>query len=199
LAGKHGIPQLSTGEMLRVAVASGSELGRQAKGVMEAGLLVSDDIINAIVKDRIAAPDCKGGFILDGFPRTIAQAQALDTMLLERGETLDAVIEMRVNVETLVDRISGRYACAKCGAGYHDRYKQPAQPNVCDVCGSTEFTRRPDDSAQTVRARLQAYEAQTAPLLPYYEGRGLLRQIDGMQSIDTVTAEIEAVLKAVSD
>jgi adenylate kinase len=198
LSQRHGIPQLSTGDMLREAVARGSEVGRQAKAVMEAGGLVSDDIINAIVAERIDQPDCRGGFILDGYPRTIAQAEALDRMLAERGLALDAVLEVKVDADALVERVSGRYACARCGAGYHDRFKQPAVPGVCDVCGSTTFKRRPDDNAETVRARLDAYEAQTAPLLPFYAVKGLVRQVDGMQPIEDVTRQIETALQPVA-
>jgi len=190
----YGIPQLSTGDMLREAVARGSEVGRQAKAVMERGELVSDSIINAIVAERIAQPDCARGFVLDGYPRTLAQAEALDAMLAARGQKLDAVIEIRVDVEALVERIAGRFACAKCGAGYHDRFKRPKLEGVCDVCGSTEFTRRKDDNPEAVRTRLQAYEAQTAPLLPYYRARGLLRTVDGMAPIEAVTAAIGRVL-----
>jgi len=190
----YGIPQLSTGDMLREAVARGSEVGRQAKAVMERGELVSDSIINAIVAERIAQPDCARGLVLDGYPRTLAQAEALDAMLAARGQKLDAVIEIRVDVEALVERIAGRFACAKCGAGYHDRFKRPKLEGVCDVCGSTEFTRRNDDNPEAVRTRLQAYEAQTAPLLPYYRARGLLRTVDGMAPIEAVTAAIGRVL-----
>ncbi len=194
---RYGIPQLSTGDMLREAVARGTEVGRQAKAVMERGELVSDAIINAIVAERIDQPDCAEGFVLDGFPRTIAQAEALDSMLAARGQKLDAVIEIRVEVEALVERIAGRFACAKCGAGYHDRFKRPKVEGVCDVCGSTEFTRRKDDNAGAVRTRLQAYEAQTAPLLPYYRERGLLRTVDGMLPIAEVTAAIGRVLEGI--
>lgn len=194
LVKRYGIPQLSTGDMLREAVARGTEVGRQAKAVMERGELVSDAIINAIVAERIDQPDCAAGFVLDGFPRTIAQAQALDSMLAARGQKLDAVIEIRVELEALVERIAGRFACAKCGAGYHDRFKRPKVEGVCDVCGGTEFTRRKDDNAEAVRTRLQAYEAQTAPLLPYYRERGLLRTVDGMLPIEAVTAAIGRVL-----
>lgn len=194
---RYGIPQLSTGDMLRTAVARGTEIGRQAKAVMERGELVSDSIINGIVAERIGEPDCARGFVLDGFPRTVAQAEALDRMLEARGERLDAVIEFRVDVEALVERIAGRFACAKCGAGYHDRFKRPKVEGVCDVCGGTEFTRRKDDTAEAVRTRLEAYEAQTAPLLPFYAARGLLRTVDGMASIEEVTAAISRVLAEV--
>ena len=190
----YGIPQLSTGDMLREAVAKGTEVGREAKSVMEAGKLVSDDIINRIVAERIDQPDCAQGFILDGFPRTIPQAEALDRMLAERGLELDAVVEIRVDQNALVERISGRFSCAKCGAGYHDTFKPTKVTGVCDVCGGTEFVRRQDDNAETVRERLVAYEAQTAPLLPYYGSKGLVRTVDGMAPIDEVTAAIGRAL-----
>ena len=190
----YGIPQLSTGDMLREAVAKGTEVGREAKSVMEAGKLVSDDIINRIVAERIDQPDCAQGFILDGFPRTIPQAEALDRMLAERGLELDAVVEIRVDQNALVERISGRFSCAKCGAGYHDTFKPTKVTGVCDMCGGTEFVRRKDDNAETVRERLVAYEAQTAPLLPYYGSKGLVRTVDGMAPIDEVTAAIGRAL-----
>ncbi len=197
LVERYGIPQLSTGDMLREAVARGTEVGRRAKAVMERGELVSDAIINAIVAERIGRADCARGFVLDGFPRTIAQAEALDSMLAARGEKLDAVIEIRVEREALVERIAGRFACAKCGAGYHDRFKRPKVEGVCDLCGGTEFVRRKDDNAEAVRTRLEAYEAQTAPLLPYYRERGLLRTVDGMLPIAEVTAAIGRVLEGI--
>ena len=190
----YGIPQLSTGEMLREAVAKGTEVGREAKSIMEAGKLVSDDVINRIVAERIDQPDCGGGFILDGFPRTIPQAEALDRMLAERGLALDAVVEIKVDNQALVERISGRFSCGKCGAGYHDSFKPTAVAGVCDVCGGTEFIRRKDDNAETVAARLAAYEAQTAPLLPYYGEKGLVRAVDGMAAIDEVTVAIRHAL-----
>ncbi len=192
----HRMIQLSTGDMLRAAVAAGSEIGLKAKAVMEAGELVSDDIMIGIVADRISEPDCAGGFILDGFPRTTEQAVALDGLLAEKGMKLDGVIEMAVDDEALVERITGRFACANCGAGYHDRFKQPAKPGVCDGCGSTEFTRRKDDNAETVRARLAAYHGSTAQIIPYYRDKGILRSVDGMASIDKVAAEIDAALEA---
>ena len=192
---RYGIPQLSTGEMLRAAIARGSEVGRQARTVMEAGRLVSDDIINRIVAERVDEPDCARGFILDGFPRTIAQAEALDVMLVERGLQLDAVVEIKVDNVALVELISGRFSCARCGTGYHDVFKPTRLPGVCDICGSTEFARRRDDKAETVKERLAAYEAQTAPLLPFYRAKGLVREIDGMRSIDQVTAAIEGALR----
>jgi len=188
------IPQLSTGDMLREAVAKGTEVGREAKAVMEAGKLVSDEIINRIVAERIDEPDCANGFILDGFPRTIPQAEALDRMLAERGLKLDAVVEIRVDNAALVERIAGRFSCARCGAGYHDTFKPTKVPGVCDECGSTEFVRRKDDNAETVKARLAAYEAQTAPLLPFYAAKGLLRTVDGMAPIGEVTVAIQRAL-----
>ncbi|HMR31967.1 MAG TPA: adenylate kinase [Geminicoccaceae bacterium] len=195
----YGIPQLSTGDMLRSAVARGTEVGKQAKAVMEAGKLVSDDIINRLVAERIGEPDCVPGFILDGYPRTLAQAEALDSMLQARGLQLDAVVEIKVDPAALVERVSGRFACAKCGAGYHDVFKPTHVAGVCDVCGSTEFVRRKDDNAETVRARLDAYEAQTAPLLPYYAAKGLVRTVDGMAEIDDVTRQIRKALGAGAD
>jgi adenylate kinase len=199
LKDNYAIPQLSTGEMLREAVAKGTEVGREATSVMEAGKLVSDDIINRIVAERIDRVDCARGFILDGFPRTIPQAEALDRMLAERGLKLDAVVEIRVDNQALVERVSGRFSCAKCGAGYHDSFKPTRVAGVCDVCGATEFVRRKDDNAETVMARLQAYEAQTAPLLPYYGRQGLLRTVDGMAGIDEVTAAIRRALGGGAD
>ncbi len=196
LEDKHGLVQLSTGDMLRAAVASGSEIGKQAKEIMERGELVSDEIMIAMIRERIQQPDCENGFILDGFPRTTAQAEALDTMLADMDRGLDHVIEMKVDDAALVERITGRYSCAKCGAGYHDKFQKPATEGVCDNCGSTEFTRRKDDNAETVSARLEAYHAQTAPLLPYYEGKGVLESVDGMAEIDEVTRQMEAVLRA---
>jgi adenylate kinase len=190
----YRIPQLSTGEMLRAAVAKGTEVGREAKAVMERGALVSDEIINRIVAERIDEPDCAEGFILDGFPRTTAQAEALDRMLEERGLHLDAVLEFAVDNAALVERIAGRFSCAKCGTGYHDTFKPTTVPGVCDVCGSTEFVRRKDDNAETVKARLEAYDAQTAPLLPYYRAKGLVRTVDGMGSIGAVQAAISQAL-----
>ncbi len=192
----HHMIQLSTGDMLRAAVAAGSEVGLKAKAVMEAGGLVSDDIMIGIVAERIDKPDCADGFILDGFPRTTEQAVALDRLLAEKGMKLDGVIEMTVDDEALVERITGRFACARCGAGYHDRFKQPKSQGVCDECGSTEFTRRKDDNAETVRARLAAYHGSTAQIIPYYREKGILRSVDGMASIDEVAAQIDEALEA---
>lgn len=192
---KYGIVQLSTGDMLRAAVTSGSEIGQKAKAVMDAGKLVSDDIVIGIIDERLDADDVKNGFILDGFPRTVAQAEALDDLLKAKGMDLDVVIELRVPDALLVERITGRFTCAKCGAGYHDSFKTPKQDGVCDSCGSTEFKRRADDNAETVKSRLEAYHAQTAPLLPYYDGKGLLKVVDGTKQMNEVTADLEGILE----
>jgi adenylate kinase len=194
LQDKFGIVQLSTGDMLRAAVAAGTEVGQRAKAVMDAGKLVSDDIVIGIIDERLDQADTANGFILDGFPRTVAQAEALDGLLERKRMGLDAVFELRVPDALLVERITGRYTCAKCGAGYHDSFQKPAQDGVCDKCGGTEFKRRADDNAETVTSRLDAYHAQTAPLLPYYEGKGLLHVIDGTKDIDVVTGDLEEIL-----
>ena len=190
------IVQLSTGDMLRAAVKSGSELGRQAKEIMEAGKLVPDTLVINLISERIDQPDAKNGYILDGFPRTVPQAQALDTMLAEKGQKLDHVIEMKVVDDILVERICGRYSCAKCGAGYHDSFQKPKVAGVCDGCGGTEFKRRADDNAETVKTRLAQYHDQTAPILPYYQGKGILKSVDGMAEIGEVTRQLEAILRA---
>lgn len=190
----RGLVQLSTGDMLRAAVRAGTAVGHRAKQIMDAGQLVSDDVMVEMIHDRILQPDCTNGFILDGFPRTVAQAKALDAMLEKQGAKLHRVIEMAVEEAALVERITGRFTCAKCGQGYHDTFKPTKVAGVCDVCGSTEFIRRDDDKAETVHKRLEAYRAQTMPILPYYEGRGILRRVDGMADIDVVTQEIEAQL-----
>jgi len=189
-----GMIQLSTGDMLRAEMKSGSALGEQAKGIVAAGQLVPDALMVGLIEDRISRPDCAGGFILDGFPRTEAQARALDTMLEKAGRKLDHVIEMEVDEAALTDRVVGRFTCAKCGTGYHDRFKRPKVEGVCDVCGSTEFTRRPDDNAETMKTRMAAYRAQTEPLLPYYQAKGVLRKVDGMAAMDEVYRQIRAVL-----
>ena len=190
----YGIPQLSTGDMLREAVAKGTEVGLQAKAVMERGELVSDDILNRLVAERLDQPDAAKGFILDGFPRTVPQAEALDRMLAERGLKLDAVVEIRVDPEALAERIAGRFSCANCGVGYHDTFKPTTHPGVCGSCGGTQFVRRKDDNLDAVKIRLDAYEAQTAPLLPHFERQGLVRTVDGMKPIEVVTGEIGRVL-----
>lgn len=190
----YGLIQLSTGDMLRAAVAAGTPLGLKAKKIMEAGELVPDDLIVGMIADRIAQPDCKNGFILDGFPRTVPQADALGTMLADRAQKLDYVIEMKVDDAALIDRVSGRFSCAKCGTGYHDRHKPTRKPGICDVCGSTNFTRRADDNAETIKARLAAYHAQTAPILPYYQAKGVLKSVDGMAPIEAVGAAIARIL-----
>jgi adenylate kinase len=191
---KHGLVQLATGDMLRAATASGTELGRRVKAVMDAGHLVSDDIIIDMIAERIAQPACARGFILDGFPRTVPQAEALDAMLAERGQRLDHVILMEVDEAALVDRLSGRFTCGNCGASYHDRYHRPKLAGVCDICGSSNLVYRPDDRAEAVKTRFEAYRNQTAPILPYYREKGILRAVDGMAEIDEVTRQIEAIL-----
>jgi adenylate kinase len=193
----RGLVQLSTGDMLRQAVKDGTEVGQQAKAVMESGGLVSDEIVIRIIADRINKPDCSKGFILDGFPRTLAQAVGLDTLLEGFGRNLDAVIEMKVDDKVLVGRITGRFTCAKCGMGYHDTFKKPETEGVCDRCGSTEFTRRADDNEETVKNRLMAYYRETAPLVGYYFAKGKLKTVDGMADIDQVAAQISTVMDAI--
>ncbi len=192
----HGIAQISTGDMLRAEVQAGTAIGQQAKAVMDAGELVSDEILVAMLRQRVGRPDCARGFILDGFPRTTVQAEALDAMLSAQGLRIDAVLSLSVDEAALTERIAGRYTCAQCGTGYHDHYKQPRVAGVCDVCGSHAFTRRADDKRETVAARLDAYRRQTAPILPYYEAQGLVHDIDGMADIGTVSAAIDRALAA---
>jgi adenylate kinase len=191
----HGMKQLSTGDMLRAAVAAGTEHGLKAKAVMDRGDLVSDAIILAIVSARLEQPDTAKGVIFDGYPRNAAQAASLDGMLAAKGQKLDAVIEMKVDDEALVERITGRYTCSKCGKGYHDRFERPQKKGVCDVCGSRDFTRRADDNEKTVRGRLGVYNTNTAPLIDYYRSRGVLKSVDGMAAIGDVSRAIEDVLK----
>ena len=194
LEDQFGIAQISTGDMMRAEVKSGSEIGLKAKAIMERGELVPDEVITAMLATRVSRPDAAKGFILDGFPRTEPQAAALDRMLTDKGLKLDHVIELQVDDGALVERIAGRFTCASCGVGYHDTFKPTAKAGVCDVCGGTEFTRRADDKAETVAARLEAYHRQTAPLLPYYDAQGKLRGVDGMASMDEVARQIGAVL-----
>ncbi len=194
LEARFGIVQISTGDMLRAEVAAGSAVGREANAVMEAGHLVSDDILIRMLGQRIERADCVRGFVLDGFPRTVPQAEALGVLLAGRNQTLDAVVELQVDAPALVERIAGRFTCAKCGVGYHDSFKRPLLDGVCDVCGSHDFVRRADDNRETVQARLAAYQRQTAPILPHYAAAGLLHRVDGMADIDVVTQQIMAVL-----
>lgn len=196
LQAERGMVQLSTGDMLRAAVAAGTPVGLKAKAVMDAGQLVSDDIMIALISDRLDQPDAKGGVIFDGFPRTTAQAEALDAMLADKGLKLDSVVELTVDENALVERVTGRFSCAKCGAGYHDRFKQTKVAGVCDACGSTEFKRRPDDNEATVRQRMAEYHEKTAPISNYYAGKGLLKRIDGMADMDKVHADLAAILNA---
>jgi len=191
---QHGLVQLSTGDMLRAAVAAGTDAGKAAKAVMEAGDLVSDEIVINILRDRLAEADCQNGVILDGFPRTTVQAEALDTLLAESGQKINAAVSLDVEDAAMVARISGRYTCAECGEGYHDTFKQPAKDGVCDKCGGTDFTRRADDNAETVASRLEAYHAQTAPLIAYYDGKGSLERIDAMGDIDAIAANLNAIV-----
>ncbi len=187
---KFGLVQLSTGDLLRAAVAAGTEAGNQAKAVMEAGGLVSDEIVIAILRDRLTEDDCQQGVILDGFPRTTVQAEALDVLLDETGQRINAAISMDVDDAAMVERISGRYTCAGCGEGYHDSFKQPQVAGTCDNCGSTEMKRRADDNAETVSSRLEAYHAQTAPLVSYYQTKGVLASVDAMGAIDEITTAL---------
>ena len=190
----HGLVQLSTGDMLRAETDSDTEFGRRVKAIMDSGQLVPDEIMIEMIDRRITQPDCRTGFILDGFPRTVPQAEALDAMLARRGLKLDHVILLDVDEAVLVERLSGRFTCGECGASYHDRYNRPRHDGICNGCGSTEFTRRADDRPEAVRARFDVYRRQTAPILPYYSARGILRRVDGMADIDTVTRQIDKIL-----
>ena len=194
LVERHGMRQLSTGDMLRAAVKAGTPVGVQARAVMERGELVSDAIVSALIGEELDAMAPEAGAIFDGYPRTAAQADALDQILGPRGRSLDHVIELGVDEDALVERITGRYTCAQCGKGYHDQFEQPSQPGICDKCGSTEFKRRPDDNEETVRTRMAEYRAKTAPILPIYEARGIVSRIDGMAAMDDVTKAIEAII-----
>jgi adenylate kinase len=197
LQARRGMIQLSTGDMLREAVAAGTPVGLKAKAVMERGELVSDAIVSALIGERLDAASDRGA-IFDGFPRTKHQAEALEMLLAQRGRHLDHVIELAVDEEALVQRITGRFTCAHCGTGYHDAFRPTTVPGVCDACGSTEFRRRPDDNEQTVRRRMEEYRAKTAPILPFYEAKGLVRRVDGMASVDEVAAQIEAILDGIA-
>jgi adenylate kinase len=190
----HGLVQLATGDMVRAAIASGSELGQRVKAIYDAGQLVPDEIVIEAIEQRIAAPEAKNGVILDGFPRNVPQAEALDKMLSRHGLKLDHVILMEVDEAALVDRLAGRFSCRECGASYHERYHRPARDGLCDTCGATEFVHRPDDRPEAVATRFEVYRQQTAPILPYYRSRGILRTVDGMGDMDAVARQIEAVI-----
>ena len=194
LVADRGMVQLSTGDMLRAAVKAGTPTGLKAKAIMDAGELVPDDVVSGIIGERLDQMTTGEGAIFDGYPRTAAQAEALDQLLADRGRKLDHVIELTVDEDALVERITGRYTCAKCGEGYHDKFKQPKVAGVCDVCGSTEFKRRPDDNEETVRTRMAEYRGKTAPIIPIYEARGILARVDGMADIDRVSAAVSAAL-----
>ncbi|SDJ05675.1 adenylate kinase [Aliiruegeria lutimaris] len=192
---KFGLVQLSTGDLLRGAVAAGTEAGKAAKAVMEAGQLVSDEIVIAVLKDRLGDDDTANGVILDGFPRTTAQAEALDGLLASSGQKINAAISLEVEDEAMVERISGRYTCAECGEGYHDSFKKPDVDGTCDKCGGTEFKRRADDNAETVRSRLAAYHEQTAPLIDFYKGRGVLQEVAAMGAIEEIATKLSEIVE----
>jgi adenylate kinase len=194
LEARRGMKQLSTGDMLRAAVAAGTEHGTKAKAIMDRGDLVSDETVVSIIADRLNQPDAGAGFILDGFPRNVAQAAALDSMMAARGLALHMVIELAVDEEALVRRLSGRFSCAGCGKGYHDVFERPKVEGRCDACGGSDFVRRADDKAETVKSRLGVYKRQTAPLVAYYATRGKLKKVDGMAEIDEVSRQIEEAL-----
>jgi len=194
LVEKFGMRQLSTGDMLRAAVKAGTPVGLQAKAVMERGELVSDEIVSALIGEELDGLTPGQGAIFDGYPRTAAQAESLDAILAARGRKLNHVIELEVDEDALVERICGRYTCANCGKGYHDKFEQPRVPGQCDKCGSHEFKRRPDDNEETVRTRMAEYRAKTAPILPIYEARGIIARVNGMAEIDHVTAAIERIV-----
>jgi len=194
LVAERGMVQLSTGDMLRAAVKAGTPIGLKAKAVMEAGALVSDEIVSGIIGEALDSLSAGTGVIFDGYPRTAPQAESLDALLAARERKLDHVIELEVDEDALVDRITGRFTCAACGEGYHDRYKLPKVAGVCDKCGGTEFKRRPDDNEETVRTRMAEYRAKTAPILPIYEARGIVSRVDGMADIDAVSAAVGAIL-----
>lgn len=194
IAARHRLMQLSTGDMLRAAVEANTAIGRRAKSIMDKGELVPDAVVVKIISDRIDQADCKNGVIFDGFPRNLPQAEALDEVLRSKGRKLDAVIELKVDDTQLIRRIEGRFTCAKCGEGYHDRFKRPKVRGTCDVCQGAEFTRRPDDNAETVTRRLMVYYRETSPLIGYYYCKGNLRRVDGMASIEEVSREIDSLL-----
>jgi adenylate kinase len=196
LVERQGMRQLSTGDMLRAAVKAGTPVGIQAKAVMERGELVSDVIVSALIGEELDAMSSDAGAIFDGYPRTAAQADSLDAILAERGRKLEHVIELDVDEEALVERITGRFTCATCGKGYHDKFEQPKMAGTCDKCGGTEFKRRPDDNEETVRTRLAEYRAKTAPILPIYEARGIVSRVNGMADIDDVTKALEGILRS---
>jgi len=196
LVAAHGMKQLSTGDMLRAAVKAGTPVGLAAKAVMDRGELVSDEIVSALIGEELDALTLGQGAIFDGYPRTAAQAEALDVILADRQRKLAHVIELEVNEDALVERICGRYTCANCGKGYHDKFEQPKVPGTCDRCGSHEFKRRPDDNEGTVRTRMAEYRTKTAPILPIYEARGIVARVDGMADIEHVTAAIEAIISS---